>query len=240
MNLSDWFEPSDREVGAVIFDAVGTLLHPNTAVADIYARIAGKWGNPRTAVELQPRFYRAFQSEEEVDRQSNWRTSEAREIARWKSIVHQTIEPTQNAEHCFHELYDHFGHATAWKPAPQVGSLLRHLAGASKRLGIASNFDVRLLQILQGMEELELVRPPQGICLISSLIGWRKPSPHFFQCLIQAVDLPPQAILFVGDDLHNDYLPAQQAGLRAVLVDPRDRFPNVPRRIRDLTELFCW
>jgi putative hydrolase of the HAD superfamily len=57
--------------------------------------------------------------------------------------------------------------------------------------------------------------------VISSEVGWRKPAPAFFDAIIRAVDVPASQILFVGDDLGNDYEGAETASMRAVLLDPR-------------------
>jgi putative hydrolase of the HAD superfamily len=44
-------------------------------------------------------------------------------------------------------------------------------------------------------------------------------------------------VLFVGDDLGNDYEGATAAGLPALLLDPQGRYPHVPHRIASLAEL---
>jgi putative hydrolase of the HAD superfamily len=49
--------------------------------------------------------------------------------------------------------------------------------------------------------------------------------------------LPMDAILFVGDDLSNDYDAASAVGMRAVLVDPGERHLGVSNRIATLTEV---
>ena len=72
--------------------------------------------------------------------------------------------------------------------------------------------------------------------VISADVGFRKPAPEFFREVIRAAGFEPRAILFVGDDVENDYHGARAAGLGAVLLDPRSE-ANVERRIASLSEL---
>jgi putative hydrolase of the HAD superfamily len=73
--------------------------------------------------------------------------------------------------------------------------------------------------------------------VISSQIGWLKPSPRFFEAVIFTAACPAAEIAFVGDDRINDYTGANAAGMRAVLFDPRpEEMPGVVR-IRRLAEL---
>lgn len=45
-----------------------------------------------------------------------------------------------------------------------------------------------------------------------------KPNPEFFARLIAAAGVPAEAILYVGDRLDNDALPARSAGMRTVFL----------------------
>jgi HAD superfamily hydrolase (TIGR01509 family) len=48
--------------------------------------------------------------------------------------------------------------------------------------------------------------------------GVEKPSPGFFARVVDRVGLPPERIVYVGDRLDNDVLPAVAAGMVAVLI----------------------
>jgi putative hydrolase of the HAD superfamily len=54
------------------------------------------------------------------------------------------------------------------------------------------------------------------VILISGDLGYRKPHPLVFQRLAEALDKPPEQILFIGDDLEPDIQGAREAGLRPV------------------------
>lgn len=52
----------------------------------------------------------------------------------------------------------------------------------------------------------------------SALWGVAKPSPAFFARVAQACACPPEVILYVGDRLDNDVLPARAARMRTALI----------------------
>lgn len=205
----------EREIKAVFFDAVGTLIHPDPAAAVVYAAVGAKHGS--RCQNIAARFAKAFAAEEEIDRQTGWQTSEAREKDRWRRIVARVFDDLTDTEACFKELYERFAHANAWcvdAAAGSVLSALRHL-----QLGIASNYDHRLRSILAESPELEALKH----VVISSEAGWRKPARPFFEAILKKVALPADQIVYVGDDLMNDHAPAHEHGMRAILFDPEDQ-----------------
>ncbi|WP_135451753.1 HAD family hydrolase [Mycobacterium sp. DL99] len=52
----------------------------------------------------------------------------------------------------------------------------------------------------------------------SAVWGVAKPNPEFFVRLISEAGVPAESILYVGDRLDNDVLPARAAGMRTVFV----------------------
>jgi putative hydrolase of the HAD superfamily len=223
----------DSGVRAVFFDAVGTLLFPRTPVGRTYAEHACRHGAAVTEEHVRAAFQEALARQEQFDRAAGWRTDEARERARWRGIVGEVL-PGVDAEGCFAGLWDWFRSPAAWTVHPEAADVMRDLAGRGLVVGIGSNFDARLLGLVDAFPELA---PARGRCVVSSLVGWRKPAPQFFAALAAAAGCAPGEVLYVGDDLRNDVRGATAAGLRAVLFDPAAE-PTGPGRIprlRDLT-----
>jgi putative hydrolase of the HAD superfamily len=98
---------------------------------------------------------------------------------------------------------------------------------------LASNYDARLHGVLAGLPTLSIITH----VVISSEVGWRKPAPAFFARVCQDVALPAGHVLYVGDDLANDYAAAGAAGLRAVLFDPENQAPANVLRIGRFADL---
>jgi putative hydrolase of the HAD superfamily len=220
-------------VRAVFLDAVGTLLHPWPPAVWVYCATGARFGSRLSLAAVTTRFAAAFARQEEQDLAAGLRTDEAREVARWRAIVAAVLDDVSDPEACFRDLYHHFSRPSAWRVAPTAG-VLEELAGRGFTLGIASNFDHRLRGLMAGLPEL---RPVHHL-VISSEVGWRKPALEFFRAARDRGGVPPEQILFVGDDFANDYEGARAAGLRAVLLDPHGRCPEPPpARIQSLSEL---
>jgi putative hydrolase of the HAD superfamily len=215
-------------IRAVLFDAVGTLIHPEPPAGAVYGEAGRRFGSRRDPATIAARFRAAFRRQEELDRAGGLRTDERREWARWWAIVTEVLDDVADAAACFRYLYDHFAAPGAWRVEAGAGPVLRALAGRGIELGVASNFDGRLRGVLAGLTELAPLRH----VVISAEVGWRKPAGEFFRAACRATGCAPEEVLIVGDDVENDYAGARAAGLAARLFDPHDRHPGRPRIAR--------
>lgn len=216
-------------IRAVYFDAVGTLLFPQPSVFETYAAVARKHGSQRTLAEIKQAMRAAYHRQELVDRDQQWRTDEDRERERWRGVVGETM-PDADVERSFAELWGWFSGPEAWSVAPGTAELLRNLVDRGLVVGMASNFDARLAPITRAIPELGLLADR---LVISSVVGWRKPATEFFEVVIKQSGHRADEILFVGDDLQNDYEGARAAGMQAVHLGEA----NVTPAIRSLQEL---
>ena len=222
----------DAGTRAVFFDAVGTLLFPHPPVAAVYADFATRHGAVFTAEQVRGPLRSAFFRQEELDHAAGWRTDEARERARWQTVVRESLAGADH-EPCFAALWDWFATPRAWTVHPEAAEVIRTLADRGFAVGIASNFDERLRPLVRAFPALALLADR---CVISSAVGWRKPARGFFAEVVRVAGCEPGEVLFVGDDRRNDYDGATAAGLRAVLFDPEGRMKDghVIRHLRDI------
>ena len=82
------------------------------------------------------------------------------------------------------------------------------------RLGVVSNL-THGPAARQILDHLNLT-PHFEVILVSGDLGYRKPHPQVFQSLVEALDLPPASIVFVGDDPRTDVQGALLAGMQPV------------------------
>ncbi len=204
-----------HSVRAVFFDAVGTLIWPEPSVAAAYAAAGHRHGIDLAEQDIWPRFRAALARQDEIDRRvQGGRTSEAREIERWRGIVADVFGGGPHGEAIFADLWDHFARPANWRLFEDAAVAFRQLADQGLIIGIASNFDHRLDSICRRM-------PPLDDCrhlFVSSRVGWRKPSPQFFATIERELGLEAAELLLVGDDVENDYHAARAAGWQALLV----------------------
>ena len=216
---------------AVVFDAVGTVIHPAVPAPRVSAAAARRGLDADPAAVFE-RFVAAYRVEEAADERAGWLTSEEREVARWRAIVAATL-PGAPAE-VFDELYAHFASPDAWSVPTDAAEAFAALAGRGLKLGLGSNYDSRLDAVLAGRPELA---PLAGCVVVSSRVGVRKPGRAFFDRVCAELGCEPVEVVFVGDDLGNDFHGATAAGMTAILLDPRGRHPDVSPRIASLGAL---
>lgn len=198
---------------AVFFDAVGTLLFPAEPPAATYAAAARRQGVEADPAAVLPRFVTAFRTEEDYDRAAGWVTDEARERERWRRIVAASLPELPDPARGFAELWAHFARPAAWTVHPDAPAVLAELTRRGLVVGVGSNLDARLTDVIAGHPALD---PVAGRVVVSAAVGHRKPSPRFFDAVARAAGCEPQTIVFVGDDAENDHAGATTAGLTGV------------------------
>ncbi|WP_420162087.1 HAD family hydrolase [Nocardiopsis sp. CNT-189] len=95
---------------------------------------------------------------------------------------------------------------------PDVRGALGALRGMGLSVVIAGNQPVQARPALEAME-----LPVDGVH-VSDEWGVQKPDPAFFTRVAAVAGVPPAEILYVGDRVDNDVLPARAAGMRTALI----------------------
>lgn len=202
-----------RAVKAVFFDAVGTVLSPKPAVSLAYHAAGRRCGSQLSARQISERFRAALHRQEDLDaREHGYGTDEAREAARWREIVSDVFTDLDDTSRVFALLWKHFANPKKWRLYDDVGTTWRDIESRGLMLGLASNFDLRLHNVCAAHEPLSSC---QWI-MVSSQIGYRKPHARFFHAIAERLEVEKHELLVVGDDLENDFLGAQHAGLQAL------------------------
>jgi putative hydrolase of the HAD superfamily len=101
-----------------------------------------------------------------------------------------------------------------WKPKRCVNAILDDLKEDGLRLALISNAgDVPNVQRLLDKGKLA---PYFNPLLVSAAEGIRKPHVELFQKVLQAWEMPADQIVMIGDNLMEDILGAQRAGLHQI------------------------
>lgn len=140
-------------------------------------------------------------------------------------------------------------------PMPGMTATLAWLAGRGLPLGIVSNaqfYTPLTLEALTG-RGLQALGFDPGLCAWSWQLREAKPSPRLFRLVLRRLEkrngIAPRAVLYVGNDLLKDILPAHRLGLKTVLFagdrrslrlrgdDPRVAGITPERTVTDLGQL---
>ncbi|QDT35818.1 HAD family hydrolase [Stratiformator vulcanicus] len=197
---------------AVVFDAVGTVLHPQPDVVTAYHEIGRQHGSSLSRDEVGRRFREAFTSRAETELE----TSDAIEYEFWRYVVGKVFRDVVDPEACFRQLHEHFAQPTSWRFDSETERVLTALGLRGVVRCIASNFDARL----DGILDASPVGPLFDHRVISSKIGYRKPHRRFYEIVLETCGTTAAETLFIGDEPAADREGPAQLGCRALLLDP--------------------
>jgi HAD superfamily hydrolase (TIGR01549 family) len=212
----------------VLLDVDFTLIRPRRVFdANGYAELGTRFG-----VRLDPaRYEQARQAAFHVwhGQTLEHRSAQHRRFA--VEIVRGMGAPRAVAEQIGIAAEQEWGDPSNFELFPDVVPLLGALH-ARCRVGLVSNTD----------RELAPFAAQLGIAvdfaLASSAHGRRKPCTTIFAAALALGGAGPDEAVMVGDNLADDIEGAIASGLRAVLVDRADRYPEYEgERIRGLAEL---
>lgn len=212
-----------KKPSVVFFDAVGTILKPAKPVDETYHLYGNKHGSTISKDSIRNLFYESFKKEELKDVSLDCKTNEAREFERWELIVSECFPDLKNTTPIFKDLFQHYAQPNAWDLYPGTIPILKFLENAGIDWGIASNFDLRLQPIVKSKPELCNCK----WLIISSLVGYKKPSNHFFEHLKTSSRISFDKILMVGDSPENDIQPAKELGMQTFEIKEGKSLKNL-------------
>lgn len=228
-------------VEAVFFDAGSTLIYPDPAVGEVYARALRLVGIEAAADDVQRSFERASRIMRVGQVSDSVRYGRTKQDAMewWRCVVRESFAPFGRPdafEPAFRFLWGHFARPDAWGIYPDVAPIFDALDARGIGVGLISNWDVRLAGLLDALGLSSRIR----WAVISCDVGAEKPDPVIFRSALGMCGLPPEKALHVGDDLTDDALGAARAGLRGVWLRREDggtRAPEGVLVVRKLTEV---
>jgi len=216
--------PSLEGARACVFDAGGTLIHPDwERLARLAAGVTG----------------REFKSEELRRALSEYLKAPTAQKGRHWTFRGMYCSLGVDEEACGRviELLDeeHVRRHIWCGPDPEAARVIEELKGAGLLVAVVSNTEDG--RALDALEAAGLARH-FDLVLDSHLVGCRKPEPAIFRLALERLGVEPHEAAFVGDSYEADAMAARAAGLRPVLLDPLGLHEGCDcPRIRGLSEL---
>ncbi|MBA3441486.1 MAG: HAD family hydrolase [Pyrinomonadaceae bacterium] len=233
--ISEHLHPALRDKRAVLFDAGGTLVHPDWQRLALVAEEVS--GRRFTSAELRQALYKEFQvvdqflrnkqAAPEYTRQRGWTFARMYEALGIEVGAAGRLSDRVDALHSERHLWCELD--------PDAPRVLVELKQAGLKVAVISNTeDGRLEELLEMVE----IKMHFDTLIDSFIVGHRKPDAAIFHLALERFKLAPHEAVYVGDSYGHDVLGAEAAGLQAILLDPLDLYPQseVPR-IRALSEL---
>lgn len=205
----------------IFLDAVGTLFGVAGSVGEIYGKMALKLGIKTDFQQLNQTFYQSFKNAPPLAFYNfNKNEISQLEFAWWQEIVSQTFtkvgvkEQFSNFEQFFAEMYAYFASAEPWNLYPDTITSLKTWQKKGIELGIISNFDSRIYQVLKLLELNDYFTS----ITISSYTGFAKPNSQIFKIAIAKHKCDYDQVWHIGDSLKEDYYAAKSLGIKSFLI----------------------
>ena len=222
----------------VFFDAGETILHPHPSFPELFARVAAQHG-----VDVPVERVRSVQERlapHLVDLKEGIgadKPSLSPEASRsfWSHLYRRLLaELDVEDEELVALLYETFSDMSSYKLFDDALPTLEELTRRGYRLGLISNFERWLEEMLVELE----VGQHFDVSVISGIEGTEKPDQELYRIALSKAGVPAERAVHVGDSPALDVAPAKAVGMHAVLLDRRNRYPDVSApRIGALDEL---
>ena len=215
----------------VLFDAVGTVIKPEPDVVSAYQRLGNCYGSRLTTKELKSRisharqkYFNVYPTSKELEdvcqpgifdsAADNIVSNDEIERQTWRQLVVEVFKEVPDSDQLFEELWEHFRLPRHWQLYDDAAACWDRLRSNGYLIGLASNFDSRLIQLCDSIPLLKTA----DFVFQSAGVGFRKPSPMFYQTIENEILGSPMIgnstarFYMVGDDLENDCLAPARHG----------------------------
>ncbi|MFA9408183.1 MAG: HAD-IA family hydrolase [Candidatus Dadabacteria bacterium] len=228
----------NADINTIFFDAADTLFFIEQGLGNTYASVAKKHGGNPDPNNLRKAFSKAFTSAPPLA--FGGVSDEERKVLEknyWRDIVesvYQEVGMFEKFDAHFDELFEVF-RSDAWEIFPETKEVLTILKEKNYKLGIISNFDSRVYDVMNNLEIYEYF----DTFVISSEAGHAKPDPNIFHSALKEMGADPKQCLHIGDNIYNDFHGARALGIQALLLDRENEYESIGKqhKISNLKEI---
>ncbi|HEY7122744.1 MAG TPA: HAD-IA family hydrolase [Ktedonobacterales bacterium] len=214
--------PAPQAIRTIFFDAGYTLLRPSPSVIAICQEVCAANGLHLDVERLKQELAaaEAFFREAMKANSRTWADEQAI-LNFWTAYYTALLRPLveEHNEHLLersvHAIIREFSSHTRWELFPDVLPTLEALQGKGFTLGIISDWEISLTQILKG---LDLGRYFDCL-IISAATRYSKPEPALYELALRRADAIADYAIHIGDSYIHDVLGARSVGITPVLID---------------------
>ena len=223
--------PIPDPLGCVLFDAGDTLLAPAPSFQGRFVAVAADQGLPLEEAAVDAAIAAAVRAAAWPE---DW-TDPATQREFWMGFYREILTSLGHADdglQLAEALFASFSDPASYQLFDDVRPALEELAGRGITLGVVSNFEPWLADIL-ALQEIDHLF---ATVAISGVLGVAKPDPGIFEAALAEAGADPSATVHVGDQPANDVAAARAVGITPVLIDRFARYPEPDgaHRVEDL------
>jgi putative hydrolase of the HAD superfamily len=223
--------PIPDPLGCVLFDAGDTLLAPAPSFQGRFVAVAADQGLPLEEAAVDAAIAAAVRAAAWPE---DW-TDPATQREFWMGFYREILTSLGHADdglQLAEALFASFSDPASYQLFDDVRPALEELAGRGITLGVVSNFEPWLADIL-ALQEIDHLF---ATVAISGVLGVAKPDPGIFEAALAEAGADPSTTVHVGDQPANDVAAARAVGITPVLIDRFARYPEPDgaHRVEDL------
>ena len=214
---------------AVLFDVDFTLVKPGPDLGPEGYQLLGR----RFGLELDPALYPEARvaAIETIERNPELDHDEEVWVLFTERIIRGMGGDSDRAYECAVEMTRGWEQAANFELYEDTLPVLAELRAHGLKIGLVSNTGRDLVAFV-AHHALDV-----DAALGSATHGKTKPHPAIFQAALDELGVSAEEAAMVGDSPEDDIEGARALGMRALLVDRDDRFPEVEDRLPDLRAL---
>jgi putative hydrolase of the HAD superfamily len=227
----------------VFFDAGETLLRPHPSFAELFSRTCRRNGFDiaaddvdRVQRSMAPHLIDLVEEGEEIQEVAPYSSLTEEDSNRfWSYLYRRFLKELEIVnEDLTQQLLKVFSDSSSYKLFDDVMPTLDQISSAGFRLGLISNFESWLEEMLVELEVGHHFEP----AIISGVEGVEKPDPAIYELALERAGVSSKQAVHVGDSPELDMEPASSVGIRGILLDRADRYPQSEHpRVSSLEEL---
>ena len=216
------------EIATVLFDVGGTLMHDDPPVPEVFATVANRLGYHvdsadawRCMIDCNRFYEQAYLTDGDF-----WCVHD-RAVQLWLDM-YTMMAVGCGIDHGLAELaqavYDEYLKPENWTIYPDVTDCLKALKHAGLQVGIVSNWDASLVNLIRRIGLLPYIDE----VIASAAVGCRKPNPAIFEIALERMGAEASRTVHVGDLPEADGEGASSAGIKPVIIDRKGTLDDCP------------
>jgi putative hydrolase of the HAD superfamily len=214
---------------AVLFDVDFTIAKPGPDLGpEGYQRLGRRFGlelDPTRYGEARARAVEALERHPELDHDEEvW-------VLFTEQIIRGMGGDSDRTYECAVEMTRAWEHAHNFQIFEDVLPALTELRNRGLKLALVSNTG-RDLDVFVTHHGLDV-----DAVVTSGVHGKTKPHPTIFMAALERLDVSPADAVMVGDSVEDDVDGARAVGMRGLLLDRENRYPELAEKLTDLRAL---
>ena len=218
----------------ILFDVGATLVDPHPSARELVLSVLREHGLPVGPSDMERAEPLAWRQVAHLMPFERYGQEESRAFwaVFYRVLLEELGQPDDEALRS--RLYTEFQRLENWRLYPDAVPVLEELRDRGHMLGVVSNWEEWLEDLLLALEIHVLF----DFIVASGPFGRAKPHASIFEKALELAGVEPREAVHVGDALREDVEGARAVGIRPILIDRRGRYPDAEvERITTLAEL---